>query len=101
MVSFTTYKAKLDRKIEKAIEQPVFVERKPGEERINTNLKALTPQGKTVDIDVFNKYKIIAKEFLSLSGSFMDTMMLLSSWVSHNKINIAEYDVIVKYLNRE
>jgi hypothetical protein len=101
MASFKTYKAKLDRKIEKAIEEPVFVPRKIGEERINTSLRSMTTPEQEVRLDVFNKQKMIAKDFLYLSGSYMDMMMLLSSWVSHQKINSAEYNLIVKYVNKE
>ncbi len=101
MASFATFKQKLDKKVEKALEekQPVIVQRKPGEERINTNLKALTNQGMVIDLERFNKYKTIAKEFDKLSGSILDTVMLLSSWVSHNKINMLEKDAILDYIN--
>jgi len=98
MASFTNYRAKIDKRIEKAIEVPVFVVRKPGEERVNTNLRALTPNGMEINLENFNKYKIIAKEFNNLSQSILDTMMLLSSWVSHNKINTMEKDAIVNYI---
>ena len=96
MASFAKALKRVEKKIE--AEKPVF--RDNGSEPVYSNLKSM-PSVKVLNLEVFNTKKIIARSFLELSKSWMDTMMLLSSWIARKEISHIEYDALVKYLNRK
>jgi hypothetical protein len=100
MASFAKARKNLEIRLEKAISERAPVFRDNGSEPVYSNLKAM-PEARVLNVELFNTKKIIASSFLELSKSWMDTMMLISSWVSRKEISTLEYDAIVKYLNRK
>ena len=94
-------KEKLSRQMAK-IEQENFEEKKPISEKqipVIKTLKTLETIDYSLDTEKFNHYKILAKNFREMSGSWVDTMQLLQSWLIGHKINHETFKAIVRFLD--
>ena len=99
-ISFKMTKEKLSRQMAK-IEQENFEEKKSITlaDKVNPNLKPLNQVHYEVNLEDFAKYKSIAKTFKEMSGSWVDTMQLLQSWLIGHKINHETFKAIVRFLD--